>query len=131
MRSYQEFYANVRLPSWAPPDWLFGVAWGIIYPLFIAATALTVWRASKGRAPWSMVWLLAANWVANLLFTPIQLGLEPLWPASLDILVVVGTLVVFQVLAWRHLRAAFWLMVPYLAWGVFATALQLTITVTN
>ncbi|HXV26446.1 MAG TPA: TspO/MBR family protein [Candidatus Paceibacterota bacterium] len=131
MRTYAEFYQSVVLPAWAPPAWLFGVAWGIIYPLFIIATVLTVVAVVRRRAPRSMLWLLAANWVANLLFTPIQLGLTPLWPASVDILVVLGTLVVYQRLAWRHLRWAFWLLVPYLLWGAFATVLQLTITLTN
>lgn len=131
MRSYAEFYRSIRLPAWAPPEWLFSAAWSVIYPLFIVATALTVRRAIRGRAPWSMVWLLAANWTANLLFTPIQLGLEPLWPASLDIIVVLGTLIAFQWKAWRRFRTAFWLILPYLAWGLFATVLQLTIAVTN
>lgn len=131
MQTYGEFYQSVMLPPWAPPSWLFGVAWSIIYPLFIAATVLTAVRVVKGRAPRAMLWLLVINWVANLAFTPIQLGLTPLWPASLDILVVLATLVLFERLAWRHLRAAFWLMLPYLAWGAFATALQLTITLTN
>jgi len=131
MRTYQDFYQSIVRPDWAPPPWLFGVAWGIIYPLFAVTTLLTLLRASKGRVPWSMVWLLVANWVANLLFTPIQLGLEPLWPASVCILVVLATLVAFEWKAWRYYRLAFWLMVPYLAWGLFATVLQLTITFTN
>jgi len=131
MRTYQEFYRSIHLPVWAPPQWLFGVAWGIIYPLFIVTTILTVWRAARGTVPWMMVWLLAVNWAANLLFTPIQLGLKPYWPASLDILVVLTTLAAFQYLAWQQFRPAFWMMLPYLAWGAFATVLQLTITATN
>jgi len=131
MRTYAEFYRSIDLPSWAPPEWLFGVAWGIIYPLFIVATAYTAYAVWKQRAPVALVWALALNWAANLLFTPIQLGLQPLWPASVDILVVLGSLVYFQRRAWRALRPAFWLLVPYLLWGLFATALQLTITFTN
>jgi tryptophan-rich sensory protein len=131
MRTYQDFYQSIVRPEWAPPAWLFGIAWGIIYPLFGIVTVLTLYRATKSRLPWSMVWLLAANWAANLLFTPIQLGLEPLWPASICILVVLVTLAAFEWKAWRHFRLAFWLMLPYLAWGLFATALQLTIMLTN
>lgn len=131
MTTYPEFYARLVLPPWAPPAWLFGVAWAVIYPLFGIATVYTVYLAYRGRASWGLVWLLASNWAANLLFTPVQLGLEPLWPASVVILVVLGTLAAFQRRAWRECRPAFWLLLPYLAWGLYATALQLTITFTN
>lgn len=131
MLSYQEFYAGLTLPNWAPPAWVFGVAWSIIYPLFIAATVYAVYLVTKKRMPNAVLWALGINWVANLLFTPIQLGLRPLWPASLDILVVLGSLAFIQWRVWRKSKIIFWLLVPYLLWGTFATALQLTITATN
>jgi len=131
MLSYQEFYAGLTLPNWAPPAWVFGVAWSIIYPLFIAATVYAVYLVTKKRMPNAVLWALGINWVVNLLFTPIQLGLRPLWPASLDILVVLGSLAFIQWRVWRKSKIIFWLLVPYLLWGTFATALQLTITATN
>ena len=131
MLTYQQFYAGVHLPSWAPPAWVFGVAWSIIYPLFIAATIYAIYLATKRRMPTAVLWALGINWVANLLFTPIQLGLKPLWPASVDILVVLASLVFIEVRAWKKSRIIFWLLVPYLLWGTFATALQLTIAGTN
>lgn len=131
MRTYQDFYQNIDLPSFAPPSWLFGVAWGIIYPLIIVAGLYLVYLAFKKRAPLSLVILFALNIAANLLFTPIQLGLTALWPASIDILVVLGTLAVFEYKVWRVSKLIFWLLVPYLLWGAFATVLQLTITVIN
>lgn len=131
MRTYLEFYQSVVLPGWAPPSWLFGVAWSIIYPLFIIATGYLVYLVRQQRAPSVILWVLLANWVANLLFTPIQLGLRPLWPASIDILVVLGTLAYVEYRVRDYSPLIFWLLVPYLAWGLFATALQLTIMVRN
>ena len=131
VKTYGEFYSMLDLPSWAPPSWLFGVAWSIIYPLFIAATVVVAVMVVRKRAPRKLLVLLLVNWAANLAFTPVQLGLEPLWPASVVILIVLGSLVWFQVHAWKKARTAFWLLVPYLAWGLFAAVLQLTITATN
>lgn len=131
MLSYTEFYQSIVLPPWAPPAWLFGVAWGIIYPLFVIATVYTAYAAWRGRAPRVLLWTFGVNWIANLLFTPVQLGLAPLWPASLDILIVLGSLLYIQWRVWRVLRPTFWLLLPYLFWGLFATALQLTILFTN
>ena len=129
--TYEEFYSSIVLPAWAPPQWLFGVAWSIIYPLFIAASVYFAYLVIKKRAPGTLLWVLLANWAANLAFTPVQLRLEPLWPASLVILAVLGTLAYVQWHVRRHSPLIFWLLVPYLAWGTFATALQLTITFTN
>lgn len=129
--TYETFYSSIILPSWAPPPWVFGVAWGIIYPLFIAASIYLAYLVAKKRAPAVLFWVLLANWTANLAFTPVQLRLEALWPASLVILVVLGTLGYVQWHVRRYSMLIFWLLVPYLAWGTFATALQLTITATN
>lgn len=129
--TYEEFYSSIVLPSWAPPSWFFGLAWGIIYPLFIVASFYLAYLVAKKRAPRPLLWVLLVNWTANLLFTPVQLGLEPLWPASLVILTVLGTLAYVQWHVRRYSMLVFWLLVPYLAWGTFATMLQLTITFTN
>ncbi len=131
MQTYQEFYASLQLPSFAPQPWVFGVAWGIIYPLITVAFVWLCILVIRKQAPRSLLWLLIANLVANLLFTPIQLGLKPLWPASIDILIILGTLALFEYKVWRYSKAIFLLLVPYLLWGAFATALQMTITFIN
>ncbi len=131
MRTYQDFYQSIELPFFAPPSWVFGVAWGIIYPLIIIAGIYLIYLTVKKRTPAYLLGLFALNIIANLLFTPIQLGLTALWPASLDILVVLATLAILEWKVFQYSKLIFWLLVPYLLWGTFATVLQLTITATN
>jgi len=131
MQTYQEFYQAIEKPFFAPPEWLFGLAWGIIYPLTTVAFIYLCVLVIRNKAPKSLLWVLIANLIANLLFTPIQLGLAALWPASLDILVVLGTLAVFEWKIRRYSKIIFFLLLPYLLWGAFATVLQLTITFIN
>lgn len=131
MKTYQEFYQSIDLPWFAPPAWVFGVAWSIIYPLIIIAGIYLLYLTVKKRVPPYFIILFALNIVANLLFTPIQLGLTALWPASIDILVVLVTLALLEVKILRYSKLIFWLLVPYLLWGVFATVLQITITTIN
>ena len=95
MQTYQEFYQAIEKPFFAPPNWLFGTAWGIIYPLITIAFIYTCVLVIRKKVPNSLLWVLIVNLIANALFTPIQLGLSALWPASLDILVVFGTLAFF------------------------------------
>ena len=72
-----------------------------------------------------------SNLAANFLFTPVQLGLKALWPASLDILVVLGTLLFLEYKVIRYSKLVFYLLLPYILWGAFATILQLLITFMN
>ncbi len=131
MKTYAEFYQAIEKPFFAPPDWMFGVAWGIIYPLIAVALVYLAYLTWKKKVPVSLIVVFAINLIANLLFTPIQLGLEPLWPASIDILVVLGTLIYLEWKLLKYSKIIFVLLLPYLLWGAFATVLQLTITLIN
>ena len=131
MRTYAEFYGSIALPPFAPPAWVFGVAWGIIYPLFAAALIYTFILARRGRLPWKHFGILVTNLAANLLFTPVQLGFSAFWPASIVILVVLETLIHFEWVIRKYSKIIFFLMLPYLLWAAFATALQLTIAAMN
>lgn len=62
---------------------------------------------------------------------PIQFGLKNDLLASLDILLVLGTLIWALFVIWPHLRWVVYANIPYLLWVLFATVLQLTITYLN
>lgn len=131
MRTYQEFYQSVQKPFFAPPEWAFGLAWGIIYPLIAAAGIYLIYLVYKKQAPKNLLWIFMVNIAANLLFTPIQLGLKPLWPASIDILAILVTLAYLEYKIWRYSKLVFAFLLPYLLWGAFAAVLQLSITFLN
>jgi translocator protein len=131
VKTYQEFYQAIEKPFFAPPEWVFGLAWGVIYPLMGIALLYLTYLLFKKKVPASLYFVYLVNLVANFLFTPIQLGFEALWPASLDILVVLGTLAYLEFKMLKYSRTVFVLLLPYLLWGAFATVLQITITFSN
>jgi len=135
---YATYYQSIEKPFFAPPEWVFGLAWGLIYPLIAIAfvTFLFLWyrgrRASGAAAiPTYLLTLFLINLVANLLFTPIQLVLMNTPLATLDILVVLGTLAFFEYKIYAYSKLVFALLLPYLFWGAFATVLQITILFMN
>lgn len=71
------------------------------------------------------------NIVFNLAFTPVQFGLKNLPLATLDIFLVLGTLIWAMVAIYPHMRWVTYAQIPYLVWVMFATVLQTTITVMN
>ncbi len=133
MNTYN-WYAQLIKPIWAPPTWLFGPVWTILY-IIIAVTYSTVfYKAFTRQIPWIVALPFVLNLIFNAAFTPIQFGLKNNVLASLDILLVVITLVWALYAVWQAAPELRWITyanVPYLLWGLFATCLQLTITYLN
>ncbi|MDZ4180801.1 MAG: TspO/MBR family protein [Coriobacteriia bacterium] len=125
------WYEELAKPSWAPPAATFGTVWSILYPIIIIAYGYVAYRALAGEIPRAVLVPIGINVVANLAFTPIQFGLRNLPLASLDIVVVLVTIVWSMAVIWPHVRWATVALVPYLVWVCIATVLQLSITWLN
>jgi benzodiazapine receptor len=122
--SAAEQYAGYAQPSWAPPAWLFGPVWTVLYAM-IALSGWLVWR----RAGWVMPahGVYAAQLVLNMLWTPLFFGAGQLGMAFAEILLLLASIAATIVLFARISRLAALLLVPYLAWVAFASALNLAI----
>ncbi len=130
----QEWYLQLVKPDWAPPIWLFGPVWTFLYAIIALSFGTVFYKALNKQIPRIVALPFALNLVFNFAFTPIQFGLKNNILASIDILLVVGTLVWAFVALWRaepKLRWVVYANIPYLMWGSFATVLQLTITILN
>lgn len=128
------WYSQLIKPFWAPPSWLFGPVWSVLYVIIALSFGTVLYKAVTKQIPWIVALPFVLNLVFNAAFTPIQFGLKNNLLASIDILLVVGTLIWAFVALWQaspELRWVVYLNIPYLLWGVFATCLQLTITYLN
>lgn len=128
---YVGWYSELAKPFFAPPTWLFGVAWGIIYPLIAIALIWSLYLFFKKRVSGGFIALFVANILLNLSFTPILIVTRDNLLISLSILSVLLSLLWLQALAWKKTKVVFWLLVPYVLWGTFATILQISITLMN
>lgn len=126
-----DWYAQLIRPSWAPPAWLFGPVWTVLYAIIAASFGTVFYHAFTGRLPWMVALPFVLNVVFNLAFTPIQFGLRNNLLATVDILLVLGTLIWALIAVYPHARWVTYANLPYLAWVCFATVLQVTITVLN
>ena len=126
-----ECYQSLAKPSWTPAPRTIGLIWQVLYPVIIVTFGFVFVQAGRGKIPWLAALPFAINLVANLIFTPIQFGLRDLPLASLDILVVWGTLLWMMIGIWPHARWVAVAQVPYLLWVSIATVLQLAITWMN
>lgn len=120
------FYAQLSQPAWAPPAWLFGPVWSILYVL-MAVAAWLVWREHGFRGAATALWLFAIQLLANALWTWLFFTLH-LGALSLAEIVLLWLLIVATIMAfWPLQRLAALLLVPYLAWVGFASALTFSL----
>jgi len=117
-----DFYCQLVRPSWAPPGWLFGPVWSVLYAL-MGVSAWLVWRAqgiAGTRSALGLFFLqLAVNALWTWLFFVWRLGAVAFGEILLLWLLIVANIVLFS----RISKTAAWLLAPYLAWVSFACAL--------
>ena len=129
--TFMEWYNALAKPSWTPDPSFIGLMWQIIYPIILVTFGFVFVQAARKKILRSIAVPFAINLIANVIFTPIQFGLRNLTLASLDILVVWGTILWMVVAIWRHYRWVALAQAPYLAWVSTATVLQLSINWMN
>ncbi|MEC3975324.1 TspO/MBR family protein [Amycolatopsis sp. H20-H5] len=125
--SAKEIYARLVQPSWAPPASLFGPVWTVIY-LTIAVSGWLYWRTDGETRDHGFY---GVGLLLNLLWTPLFFAGGSYWLALVDIalldIIVFVTIVLFA----RRTKPAALLLLPYLAWILYATSLNAAIIVLN
>lgn len=124
-----QWYTTIAKPAWTPPSWVFPPVWGALY-VAIAFAGWLAWRKERRVAsPLMLAWL--GQLVMNAAWSWLFFGLHRLTLALVDIVLLLGLILTFIVLAWPRSRPAAILFLPYLVWVGFAAALNARIVQLN
>ncbi len=118
-----EWYRSLKRPAIAPPNWVFGPVWTLLYALM----AVAAWLVSQSESS-----LLRTSALALFLA---QLGLNLAWPwlffrlhaigAAMAEVILLWTAIGFTLLVFSRVEPiAAWLIAPYWAWVRFAAILN-------
>jgi tryptophan-rich sensory protein len=116
------WYQTLVQPSFAPPDWVFGPVWTTLYAL-MGTAAFLVSRSSHPRARVALAAFLG-HLVLNVAWSLAFFGLQSPLYGLVVIVPLLLAIVAVTALFGRIDRRAAALMLPYLAWVAFATALN-------
>lgn len=120
-----DFYQTLVNPPWAPPAWIFGPVWAILY-LMMGIAAWLVWRERGFAGAKTALILFCIQLVANSLWTWLffyfHLGLLATVDIGFLLICIIATTFAFQSIK----KAAAILLLPYLAWVTFASVLCVT-----
>lgn len=127
----REWYQTLVRPSFAPPDWVFGPVWTLLYTMMAVAMFLG-WRGARARGDdsrvrralrWAIGWH-ATQLVLNALWSVLFFGLRMPGLALIEIVLLLGAIVATTLALARLSKPAAWMMSPYIAWVAFATVLN-------
>lgn len=128
---FREWYDALAKPGWTPDPSTIGLMWQILYPIIFVTFGFVFVQAARGKIPAKVALPFAINLASNLVFTPIQFGLRNLPLASMDVLIMWGTIIWMSAAIWTHYRWVAVAQAPYFMWVSIATVLQISVTWMN
>ena len=131
MSQAYSWYSQLIKPFFAPPSWLFGPVWSVLYILIAISYGYVGYLFFTKRIPFIVLLPFILNLIFNFAFTPLQFGLQSNILAAIDILLVLGTLIWALIAIFPYIPWVTYINIPYIFWVSFATILQLTVTWMN
>jgi tryptophan-rich sensory protein len=131
VKNAYNWYSQLKKPKWAPPSWLFGPVWSVLYVLIFVSFGAVFYKVFNHELPAIILLPFALNLIFNFIFTPIQFGLKNNYLAAVDIILVLITLGWAMDIVYSYIHWVILINIPYLLWVCFASLLQLTVTYLN
>jgi len=120
--SVSDWFQTLERPSFQPPDWVFAPVWTVLYGMMAVAAWLVYLRTERVKS--LPMTLFAIQLALNVAWSILFFGLHsPGW-AVLDIISLLLAILATTVSFWRVSATAGVLMLPYLGWVMFASALN-------
>lgn len=120
------FYMELVRPDWAPPPSIFGPVWTALYATMSIAAWL-VWRINGFRSARTALALFLVQLLLNALWSWLFFAWHLGAPAFADILLLWVLIVATLISFWRIQPMAGVLLIPYLVWVSFASALNYSV----
>jgi tryptophan-rich sensory protein len=120
------FYRELTRPDWAPPAWVFGPVWSVLYAL-MGISAWLVWRDRGLRGARLELAVFLIQLAVNALWTWLFFAWRQGALAFGEILLLDALIVATVILFWRVRPLAGALLLPYLAWVCFASVLTYSV----
>lgn len=126
----KKVYMTINKPALAPPSWVFGIVWSVLY-LMIGVAAYIVYESEETEQRKKAIWLYWVQLFVNFVW-PIVFFRFLMFEAALLVIGVLDILVVITTREFYKInKFAGKLMIPYLLWLMFATYLNLGIALLN
>lgn len=125
-RSDKQYYLSLNKPFFAPPSWLFGIIWPILY-ILISYTIYKLYNDSDSSYKKNLL----INYISNQLFSFFFFTIKNNPLSLIDTIIVLITSYIFYKQTKNMNKNYSYYIIPYIIWNIFATILILSINVMN
>ncbi|WP_127129373.1 TspO/MBR family protein [Pseudoflavitalea rhizosphaerae] len=122
-QSVDTWFRTLNRPSFAPPNWLFGPVWTVLYVL-MGISLYIIWKQPPGVQKEKALFIFGLQLALNFLWSFLFFYLKNPAAALIDIILLWILIIVMLTRFYRLKPIAAWLNIPYLLWVSFATALN-------
>ncbi|MGD8749188.1 MAG: tryptophan-rich sensory protein [Balneolaceae bacterium] len=120
------WYQMLAKPSWTPPNWVFPVVWPILYVL-MGISAWLVWKMKNTSLLQTEFTWFFVQLALNALWSWVFFGMQLIGTGLAEILLLWISILFTTLLFWKKNRIAGLLLIPYLLWVGYASALNFAI----
>jgi tryptophan-rich sensory protein len=121
------WFRTIQKPDWNPPGFLFGPVWTLLY-LMMGIALWIVWKSEVTKLKKNIAILFfSIQLIFNFLWSIIFFKYHSPFYALLDIILLWLTIIITMFLFRPISKRAFYLLIPYICWVTFATALNYAI----
>jgi tryptophan-rich sensory protein len=117
------WYRTLARPVIAPPDWVFGPVWSLLY-LLMAIAAWLVWELPSSQARTTGITVFLLQLGLNFAWSVLFFRQHAIGGALVEIVLLWASIMATILMFWRVSPVSAWLLLPYLAWVSFATLLN-------
>jgi len=131
MPSIPTWYASLQKPAFNPPNWIFAPVWTTLF-IMMGVAAFLVWdKGLENKKVRISLAIFGLQLLLNVLWSMLFFGLQSPLYAFIDILVLWALILATMIYFYRISAAAAYLLIPYILWVSFASALNLSIVILN
>jgi len=121
------WYKNLQLPFFAPPGYVIGMVWTIIF-ILCAISTLIIWnKLPHNQLFWWIIGIFIVNAVLNIGWSYLFFNQHQILASIIEMIILEATTIALVILVWPLSRLAAGLILPYAAWVAFATFLAINI----
>jgi translocator protein len=124
------WYAGLNKPFFNPPSWVFGPVWSLLY-ILMGVSLFLVWTSDIQKSKVRAYTAFGVQLVLNTSWSLVFFGLQAPWAAVFVIGALLAAITWTAWEFWRFSRMAVYLLIPYVLWVLFATALNVSIALLN
>ncbi len=123
----EPWYSDIILPSFNPPNWVFGPIWTTLY-IFMSIAAWRIWINFFDK---SILKLYFLHLFFNMIWSIIFFGFHQIGLALIDLIIILIFIVFLMKIYYLKDKISFTLMIPYFLWSSYALVLNFNIFILN